>query len=185
MKAEDEQTLKLEIHTRISGDCCAFCTHLVFLLCVLFPLLSSNIQLAEECLVRAADLPGLLLLYTSTGHAMGLERLAELAKAKGKLNIAFICFFLRGQTSKCLQLLLDAERSPEAAFLCRTYLPSKMTEVVGVWKEKLKAVNPKAADSIADPIDYPNLFDNLDTALKAEEWLKGHVLQEAPASKTL
>ena len=80
-------------------------------------LLSSNIQLAEECLVRAADLPGLLLLYTSTGHAMGLERLAELAKAKGKLNIAFICFFLRGQTSECLQLLLDAERSPEAAFL--------------------------------------------------------------------
>ena len=52
-----------------------------------------------------------------------------------------------------------------------------------MWKEKLKAaVNPKAADSIADLIDYPNLFDNLDTALKAEEWLKGHVLQEAPAS---
>ena len=45
-------------------------------------LLSSNIQLAEECLVRAADLPGLLLLYTSTGHAMGLERLAELARPR-------------------------------------------------------------------------------------------------------
>merc|ERR1719465_124422 len=56
-----------------------------------------------------------------------------------------------------------------------------MTEVVGLWKESLAAVNPKAAESIADPIDYPNLFDGLEGALAAEEWLKGHVLQEAPA----
>ena len=145
-------------------------------------LLASNIALAEECLVRAADLPGLLLLYTSTGHASGLEQLAEHARARGKLNIAFICYFLRGKSDDCLQLLLDAGRAPEAAFLSRTYLPSRITEVVGLWKEKLLAVNPKAAESIADPIDYPNLFDGLDLALKAEEWLKGHVLQEAPAS---
>ena len=145
-------------------------------------LLASNIALAEECLVRAADLPGLLLLYSSTGHAQGLERLAELAKAKGKLNIAFICFFLRGRTADCLQLLLDAGRAPEAAFLSRTYLPSRMAEVVGLWKASLKEVNAKAAESIADPLDYPNLFDGLDLALTAEEWLKGHVLQEQPAS---
>lgn len=85
-------------------------------------LLSSDVKLAEECLVRAADLPGLLLLYSSTGHAEKLERLAELAKAKGKLNIAFICFFLRGNTADCLKLLLDAGRAPEAAFLC--HLPA-------------------------------------------------------------
>ena len=31
-------------------------------------------------------------------------------------------------------------------------------------------------------MDYPNLFEGLDYALKAEEWLKGHGLHEAPAS---
>jgi len=145
-------------------------------------LLSSNIALAEECLVRAADLPGLLLLYSSTGHAEGIERLAELARVKGKLNIAFICYFLRGRTHDCLQLLLTANRQPEAAFLARTYAPSKMSEMVAAWKESLKAVNPKAADAIADPLDYPNLFDGLEHAMKAEEWLQGHQLQQAPAS---
>ena len=142
-------------------------------------LMASNVALAEECLVRAADLPGLLLLYSSTGHAEGIERLAQLARAKG--NIAFICLFLRGQTEGCLQLLLDAGRAPEAAFFTRTYLPSKMSDVVAL-KAGLVAVNPKAAESIADPIDYPNLFHGLDDALKAREWLTGHVLHEAPAA---
>ena len=77
----------------------------------------------------AMDLPGLLLLYTSTGHSQSLAKLAEAAKVKGKLNIAFICYFLRGRTADCLQLLLDANRAPEAAFLARTYLPSRMGEV--------------------------------------------------------
>ena len=82
-------------------------------------LLSGNLVLAEECLVRASDMPGrpspaptptpdpspgLLLLYTSTGHAEGVEKLAELARKKGKLNIAFLCSFLRGNTESCLQV---------------------------------------------------------------------------------
>lgn len=49
-------------------------------------LVSSELPLAEECLVRAADLPGLLLLYSSCGHAQGMEKLAELARMKGKLS---------------------------------------------------------------------------------------------------
>jgi len=145
-------------------------------------LVSSDLQLAEECLVRAADLPGLLLLYSSCGHAEGLEKLAELARMKGKLNISFICSFLRGKTEDCLQLLLSAGRAPEAAFLARTYLPSRMSDMVKVWREELSKVNPKAAESIADPLDYPNLFDGLHHALQAEEWLKQHPLHEAPAS---
>lgn len=145
-------------------------------------LLSGNLVLAEECLVRASDMPGLLLLYTSTGHAEGVEKLAELARKKGKLNIAFLCSFLRGNTESCLQLLLGAGRAPEAAFLARTYLPSRQSDMVQLWREALKAANPKAAESIADPMDYPNLFEGLDYALKAEAWLKGHGLHEAPAS---
>jgi len=101
---------------------------------------------------------------------------------KGKLNISFICSFLRGKTEDCLQLLLSAGRAPEAAFLARTYLPSRMSDMVKVWREELSKVNPKAAESIADPLDYPNLFDGLHHALQAEEWLKQHPLHEAPAS---
>ena len=36
--------------------------------------------------MRASDMPGLLLLYSSTGHAEGIEKLAELARKKGKLR---------------------------------------------------------------------------------------------------
>jgi len=145
-------------------------------------LLSANLPLAEECLVRAADLPGLLLLYSSTGHAEGIEKLAELSKMKGKLNIAFISSFLRGKTHDCLEMLLAAGRAPEAAFMARTYAPSQVSRMVQLWREQLRTINPKAADSIADPVDYPNLFEGLEYALEAEAWLGQHLLQEAPAS---
>lgn len=144
-------------------------------------LVSSDLQLAEECLVRAADLPGLLLLYSSCGHAEGMDKLAELATLKGKLNIAFICYFLRGKTEECLQLLIDAGRAPEAAFMSRTYAPTRMSDMVKVWRQELGKVNSKAAESIADPLDYPNLFEGLHYALQAEEWLKAHPLHEAPS----
>ena len=73
-------------------------------------------------------------------------------------------------------------RAPEAAFFARTYAPSKISEMVALWKESLAAQNPKAAESIADPLDYPNLFDGLELSLKAQEWLSSHPLHEAPAS---
>ena len=77
---------------------------------------------------------------------------------------------------------MSAGRAPEAAFFARTYAPSKISEMVALWKESLAAQNPKAAESIADPLDYPNLFDGLELSLKAQEWLSSHPLHEAPAS---
>ena len=47
---------------------------------------------------------------------------------------------------------------------------------------QVASINAKAADSIADPVDYPNLFEGLEYALKAEEWLQGHKLHEAAAT---
>ena len=38
-----------------------------------------------------------------------------------------------------------------------------------VWKKDLQQQNPKAAESLADPDEYPNLFPDLQLALKAEE----------------
>ena len=39
----------------------------------------------------------------------------------------------------------------------------------------------QAADSISNPMDYPNLFEELEYALQAEEWASRHQLHEAPA----
>ena len=61
-------------------------------------------------------------------------------------------------------------RLPEAAFFCRTYLPSKMSEVTKVWKQDLSRINPKAAEALADPEEYPNLFPDLEWALKVSRW---------------
>ena len=39
-----------------------------------------------------------------------------------------------------------------------------------LWREDLAGVNAKAAESLADPAQYPNLFPNLDLALHAEQY---------------
>ena len=41
--------------------------------------------------------------------------------------------------------------------------------VVGLWKEDLAKQNKKAADSLADPTEYENLFPEYQEALKAEQ----------------
>ena len=70
---------------------------------------------------------------------------------------------------ECLELLCKANRLPEAAFLARTYLPSQVSRIVQMWKEDLGKTNKKAADSLADPTQYANLFPDLQEAIKAEE----------------
>jgi len=111
-------------------------------------LLSTELVLAEECLVRATDLPGLLLLYCSTGHADGVEKLAQLATKKGKLNISFLCSFMSGKISECLELLIGAGRAPEAALLARPYTPSQAPQIVQQWREQLCGINAKASRAL-------------------------------------
>lgn len=54
-------------------------------------------QLAQECLHRAEDFGGLLLLASSAGHAEMIAKLAESALEKGKNNVAFLAFYLLGR----------------------------------------------------------------------------------------
>lgn len=86
-------------------------------------------QVAEECLKKAGDLSGLLLLATAKGSAAGLGDLVEAASAQNRQNVVFLCQLLLGNVSACVDLLLASGRIPEAAFFARTYLPSRMTEV--------------------------------------------------------
>lgn len=41
-----------------------------------------------------------------------------------------------------------------------------------LWRENLSKVNQKAAESLADPTEYENLFPGLKEAFVVEEWVK-------------
>ncbi|KAE9585861.1 putative coatomer, WD associated region, tetratricopeptide-like helical domain-containing protein [Lupinus albus] len=129
---------------------------------------SGKLAMAEECLEHAMDLSGLLLLYSSLGDAEGISKLATLAKEQGKNNVLFLCLFMLGKLEDCLQLLVESNRIPEAALMARSYLPSKVSEIVAIWRKDLNKVNPKAAESLADPEEYPNLFEDWQVALAVE-----------------
>ncbi|CAM5138832.1 unnamed protein product [Eretmochelys imbricata] len=128
--------------------------------------------LAQECLHHAQDYGGLLLLATASGNANMVNKLAEGAEKDGKNNVAFMSYFLQGKVDCCLELLIKTGRLPEAAFLARTYLPSQVSRVVKMWRENLSKVNQKAAESLADPTEYENLFPGLKEAFVVEDYVK-------------
>ena len=125
-------------------------------------------SILEKCLTNGKDLSGLLLYYSSTGDRAGMERVGREAVASGKFNVAFTCLFSTGDLSGCVDLLVDAGRIPEAAFFARTYIPSRMNDLVQMWRDDLRKVNKKAAESLADPAEFPNLFPDLELAMQAE-----------------
>lgn len=131
-----------------------------------------SIDLAQQCAERSGDLSGQLLLYAASGNKDGVRKLAIKAKETGRSNVAFLSFFVTGQIEECIQLLLDTNRIPEAAFLARTYMPSMVSPVLQLWKTDLRSINEKAADALADPEKYPNLFPDLEWALKVESIFK-------------
>jgi coatomer subunit beta' len=129
----------------------------------------ADFVLAERSMRQANDLAGLLLLYSSLGQTGKVRELAQLATAAQKHNIAFVCLFLLRDVDGCIDLLCSAGRAPEAAFFARTYRPSRISEVVSLWRVDLADVSGKAAESLADPVEFPNLFPELQWALRAEK----------------
>lgn len=53
------------------------------------------------------------------GNAEMVKKLGESAVCSGKNNVAFLSFMLLGDLEKCLQILIDSNRLPEAAFFAR------------------------------------------------------------------
>lgn len=131
-------------------------------------------SLAEKCFWRGNDLTSLLLLFTASGNASGLERLAKAATDAGELNIAFTCLFSSGRTAECYELLKRSGEPVEVALFARTYLPSKVDEAAGLWKEQLAStpgsprIDQKLAEAIARPSQNPELFVITKEAAKAE-----------------
>eukprot|EP01125_Pyxidicula_operculata_P006786 TRINITY_DN2331_c0_g1_i1.p1 TRINITY_DN2331_c0_g1~~TRINITY_DN2331_c0_g1_i1.p1 ORF type:complete len:896 (+),score=185.86 TRINITY_DN2331_c0_g1_i1:92-2779(+) len=127
-----------------------------------------DFQLAEHAMWKSGDVNGLLLLYTSTGQAKGLEKLSLFAQEKGRHNVAFVCLFLLHKISSCLDLLIRAGRFPEAAFMARSYAPSEVSRIVSLWRADLAKSNATIAKSLADPAEYPNLFPQHVAAVEAQ-----------------
>lgn len=140
-----------------------------------------NLDLAQECLHEAQDYGGLLLLATSAGNADMVRKLGDSSDAHGKNNVAFLSYMLLGDLGKCLELLIQAERLPEAAFFARTYLPSQVPRVVQLWRAQLGKVNAKAGQSLADPAHYQNLFPGYAESLRTEQFLARERQQSLPA----
>lgn len=67
-------------------------------------------------------------------------------------------------------------------FVIRTYLPSQISRVVGLWRESLTKVSEKAGQSLADPKDYENLFPGLIDTIKTEQYLEPERRSQLPAS---
>ncbi|KAJ9505015.1 hypothetical protein QJQ45_029931, partial [Haematococcus lacustris] len=129
---------------------------------------AGQLDVARQCLTRAKDFSGTLLMQSALGDRPGLQVLASQAAEAGKHNVAFLAHFLCGDVQACVDLLIATNRLPEAAFFCRTYLPSRMPPVVAAWKADLAKQNAKAAESLADPSEYGNLFPDLEVAIAAE-----------------
>merc|ERR1712051_415372 len=113
---------------------------------------------------------------------MGVAKLGETATQSGKNNVAFLSHFLLGDLEKCLDVLIERGRLPEAAFFARTYLPSQISRVLPQWKEQLTKVSEKAGQSLADPNEYKNLFSNFNQTLEAEQMLAKERKRRMPAS---
>lgn len=67
----------------------------------------------------------------------------------------------------------------------RTYLPDKVSYVLGLWKVELGKVNEKAGQSLADPEQYENLFPGFQEALKTQQFLAQQEPELLPANAAM
>ena len=133
-------------------------------------LASWDFPLAEQCFTKAKDLSSLLLLHTSTGNTEGLAELAVLATEAGQNNIAFVSSLSLGRTSQCIDSLIKTSRLAEAALFARTYMPSRVDEIVKLWKEELNQQNrDRVAKKLSSPAEEVDKFENYQQALSEEK----------------
>ena len=100
-----------------------------------------------------------------------IEKLAESGSANGKTNVAFLSQFMLGNIDACLNLLVNTNRIPEATFFAKTYAPSRLQSMLGLWKTHVATISEKASQSLADPVEYGNLFPNFSSSLASEQAL--------------
>ncbi|CCG82449.1 putative COPI vesicle coat beta' subunit [Taphrina deformans PYCC 5710] len=141
-------------------------------------LASWDFPLAEECFTKARDLSSLLLLHTSTGNAKGLTELAIMATESGQNNIAFVSSLSLGDSSQCIDTLLRTHRYAEAGLFARTYLPSRVEEVVSLWKADLeKHGRSRVARKLQSPEEDTEAFENFQQAIQDEKSSSNNLIE--------
>lgn len=63
-----------------------------------------------------------------SGDSNMLRNLGENGVSQGKFNISFLSMFLLGDLEKCLEILIQTNRIPEAAFFARYHLTKQPRE---------------------------------------------------------
>merc|ERR1719354_609516 len=129
----------------------------------------SNFELCEAASLASNDYAGLLLMYSAIGNYAGMESLAQSAEAGEKTNVAFSAYLLTGNVEACADILVSSNRLPEAAFFARTYVPSRVDEIVSLWKADLAKISESAAEALVKPSDQKEVFPDFDIALQVEK----------------
>jgi hypothetical protein len=76
------------------------------------------------------------------------------------------------RVDKCLDVLLASERFADATAFARSFCVSRLPECLEAWKRTLGAQSSARATiaaALADPVEYPNLFDDWEHTLQADK----------------
>ena len=113
---------------------------------------------AEKTMKEGNDWNGLLLYYSSIQNRQKLKDFADEAKKAGIFNVAFSSYFQLNNYQECLNILLDSRRYPEAATFARTYIPSKVDDVIELWNKQIEEEdrNNRITMKIISPINEEN-----------------------------
>nr|XP_032526450.1 coatomer subunit beta' isoform X1 [Danaus plexippus plexippus] len=133
---------------------------------------AADTDLTKFCYQKARDYSALLLFSVSTGDRELLEEVAHMSDLAGEDNIAFTSYLTLNDLDSCLALLLKRNKLPEAAFFCRSYYPSMMSDVLKRWRDSVSMTNPKCGQALADPNKYDNLFPEYMDTLAMEFYQK-------------
>ena len=86
--------------------------------------------LAKNCYTEAEDIQSLFLLWQAIGYEEGLRDVGERATKLGKFDLAFNSFFLCRDLKCCVDVLIQANRLPETAFLDAPTVLRKSRKIV-------------------------------------------------------
>ena len=113
---------------------------------------------AEKTMKEGHDWNGLLLYYSSIQNRKKLKEFADEAKQAGMFNVAFSSYFQLNDYNNCLTILIDSRRFPEAATFARTYIPSKVDEIIELWNKQIEEEdkNNRTTMKIISPINEEN-----------------------------
>ncbi|KAH0792969.1 coatomer subunit beta' [Histomonas meleagridis] len=129
---------------------------------------NGDINVLEESLKKSGDENALLLIKSAKGNKNEMRKFAE--DVEDSRNVKFAAYFACADYDKCIDLLIEDKKFPEAALMARSYVPKRMEECALLWKDFLAEKGEKRiADSIALPSENPNMFGINEDEVKKEE----------------